>query len=161
MPDRLILFPTTGPIGAAGATRKAVPFAGGELEIWQAASRLARKTGRTDAYVLRFYGNADRAEHWVAAEAEMWNDRAIEVWGGNYPGFGSSTGPARLATLGPAALTAFDALQKVAGDRPIVVFGTSLGTTVALDIAAQRRVAGLILQNPPPIRQMILRQFGW
>lgn len=161
LPDRLILFPTTGPIGAAGATRKAVPFAGGELEIWQAASRLARKTGRTDAYLLRFYGNADRAEHWVAAEAEMWNDRAIEVWGVNYPGFGGSTGPARLATLGPAALTAFDALQEVAGDRPIIVFGTSLGTTVALDIAAQRRVAGLILQNPPPIRQMILRQFGW
>ncbi len=161
LPDRLILFPTTARIGAAGATRKAVPFAGGELEIWQAASRLARKTGRADAYVLRFYGNADRAEHWVAAEAEMWNHRAIEVWGVNYPGFGGSTGPARLATLGPAALTAFDALQQVAGDRPIILFGASLGTTVALDIAAQRRVAGLILQNPPPLRQMILRQFGW
>lgn len=161
LPDRLILFPTTDRIGAAGATRKTVPFGGGELEIWQAASRLARKSGRSDAYVLRFYGNADRAEHWVAAEAEMWNERAIEVWGVNYPGFGGSSGPARLATLGPAALTAFDALQQVAGDRPIVVFGTSLGTTVALDIAAQRRVAGLILQNPPPLRQMILRQFGW
>ncbi len=161
LPDRLILFPTTSPIGAAGATRKIVPFGGGELEIWQAASRLARKNGRTDAYVLRFYGNADRAEHWVAAEAEMWNERAIEVWGVNYPGFGGSSGPARLATLGPAALTAFDALQQVASDRPIVVFGTSLGTIVALDIAAQRRVAGLILQNPPPIRQIILRQFGW
>ena len=161
LPDRLILFPTTTRIGAAGATRRAVPFAGGELEIWQAASRLARKTGRTDAYVLRFYGNADRAEHWVAAEAEMWNNRAIEVWGVNYPGFGGSTGPARLATLGPAALTAFDVLKEVAGDRPIIVFGASLGTTVALDIAAQRQVAGLILQNPPPLRQMILRQFGW
>jgi pimeloyl-ACP methyl ester carboxylesterase len=158
LPDRLILFPTTTPIGAAGATRKSVAFAGGELEIWQAASRVARRSGRTDAYVLRFYGNADRAEHWVATEAEMWNNRAIEVWGVNYPGFGGSTGPARLATLGPAALTVFDALKEVACDRPIIVFGASLGTTVALHIAAQRRVAGLILQNPPPLRQMILRQ---
>lgn len=161
LPDRLILFPTTAPIGAAGATRKTVAFAGGELEIWRAASRRARSAGRTDAYVLRFYGNADRAEYWVAAEAEMWNNRAIEVWGVNYPGFGGSTGPARLAQLGSAGLTACSALQEVAGDRPIIPFGTSLGATVALAIAAQRPVAGVILQNPPPLRQMILRQFGW
>ena len=161
LPDRLILFPTTKPIDAGEATRKTVAFAGGKLEIWSAASKLARSTGRAEAYVLRFYGNADRAERWVADEAEMWNDRAIEVWGVNYPGFGGSTGPARLARLGPAALTAFDALKQTAGDRPIILFGASLGTTVALDIAAHRPVAGLILQNPPPIREMIYRQFGW
>ena len=44
-----------------------------------------------DIYVLRFYGNADRADRWAAAEAEMWNDRAVEIWGMNYPGFGRST----------------------------------------------------------------------
>jgi len=48
-----------------------------------------------------------------------------------------------------------------AGDHPIIVFGASLGTTTALHIAAHRPVAGLILHNPPPIREMILRQFGW
>jgi pimeloyl-ACP methyl ester carboxylesterase len=63
--------------------------------------------------------------------------------------------------LGPAALTAFDALEQVAGDRPILVFGASLGATTALHVAAQRPVAGLILHNPPAIRQMILGQFGW
>lgn len=79
----------------------------------------------------------------------------------NYPGFGGSTGPARLSSLGPAALAAFDKLKETARDRPILVFGASLGTTTALHVAAQRPVAGLILQNPPPIQQMILRQFGW
>jgi pimeloyl-ACP methyl ester carboxylesterase len=63
--------------------------------------------------------------------------------------------------MGPAALTAFDELQKVAGNRPIIVFGASLGTTTALHIAAHRKIAGLILHNPPALRQMILRQFGW
>ena len=91
----------------------------------------------------------------------MWNERAVEVWGVNYPGFGGSTGPARLAKLGPAALAAFDEMQKMAGDRPIVVFGASLGTTTALHIAAHRKIAGLILHNPPALRQIILRQFGW
>lgn len=158
LPDRLILFPTTTPIDAGRATRRTEAFAGSELEIWSAASKLARSTGRTEAYVLRFYGNADRAERWVAFEAEMWNHRAVEVWGVNYPGFGGSTG---LVRLGPAALSAFDALKQVAGNRPIILFGTSLGTSVALDVAAHRDVASLILQNPPPIRQMIHRQFGW
>lgn len=161
LPDRLILFPTTNRIDASGASRKSIAFAGGELEIWSAASKLAQSAGGPEAYVLRFYGNADRAERWVADEAEMWDNRAIEVWGVNYPGFGGSTGPARLASLGPAALAAFDALQQVAGARPIIVFGASLGTTLALDIATHRPVAGLILQNPPPIREMIYRQFGW
>jgi pimeloyl-ACP methyl ester carboxylesterase len=91
----------------------------------------------------------------------MWNNRAVEVWGMNYPGFGGSTGPAQLARMGPAALTAFDELQKIADDRPIIVFGASLGTTAALHIAAHRKVAGLILHNPPALRQIILRQFGW
>lgn len=159
--DHLVLFPTTDRIDAGAAIRKPIPFEGGELEIWTAASKLARQRGQPEVYVLRFYGNADRADRWVAEEAEMWNNRAIEVWGMNYPGFGGSTGPARLARLGPAALAAFDALKQAAGDRPAIVFGASLGTTTALHVAAHRQVAGLILHNPPPLRQIILRQFGW
>ena len=161
LPDRLVLFPTTYRIDAGAAVRKPIPFEGGELEIWTARSRLAQQRGQPEVYVLRFYGNADRADRWVAEEAEMWNDRAVEVWGMNYPGFGGSTGPARLTRLGPAALATFDAAKSEAGSRPVIVFGASLGTTTALHIAAQRKVAGVILHNPVALRQIILRQFGW
>ena len=117
----------------------------------------------------------------------MWNDRAVEIWGMNYPGFGGSTGPARLARIGPAAVAAFGELRRHAANKsavesavpsgpmpssvlrtahtgaPIVLFGTSIGATAALHLAASRptEIAGLILQNPPPLREMILRQFGW
>src|SRR5438067_2724734 len=161
LPDHLILFPTNAPIGAGGAVRKTVPFQHGELELWTAKSRRAQQKGGADVYVLRFYGNADRAERWVAVEAEMWNDRAVEIWGMNYPGFGGSTGPARLSRIGPAALAAFDELKRHAVDRPIVPFGASIGATAALHVAAQRPVAGLILHNPVPLREMILQRFGW
>jgi pimeloyl-ACP methyl ester carboxylesterase len=161
LPDRLILFPTTERIDPHGAVPKKIPFDGGELELWTAASQPARRNGSADTLVLRFYGNADRAERWAAVEAEMWNDRAVEIWGMNYPGFGGSTGPARLSSIGPAALMAFDELQRHAAGRPIVLFGASLGSAAALHIAAHRPVAGLILHNPPALRQMILRQFGW
>src|SRR5256885_12615052 len=107
LPDHLILFPSSNPIDAHGAVRKSVPFENGQLELWTAKSRLAKEKGHPEVYVLRFYGNADRAERWVALEAEMWNERAVEIWGMNYPGFGGSSGPARLKRIAPAALTAF------------------------------------------------------
>jgi pimeloyl-ACP methyl ester carboxylesterase len=159
--DHLILFPTTAPIEPGGAVRKMLPFQNGELEVWTAVSHRAQQKSGADIYVLRFYGNADRADRWVAAEADEWNDRAVEIWGMNYPGFGGSTGPARLARIGPAALTAFEELKRHANGQPIVLFGASIGATAALHVAAHRPVAGLILHNPPPLRQMILRQFGW
>jgi len=161
LPDHLILFPTTAPINAGGAVRKTIPFENGQLELWIAQSQAARSKGNADVYILRFYGNADRAERWPIEEAELWGDRAVEIWGVNYPGFGGSTGPARLSKIGPAALAAFDELRRHAIDRPIVPFGTSIGATAALHVAARRLITGLILQNPPPLREMILRRFGW
>ena len=163
LPDHLILFPTRAPIDAGGAVRTMVPFQSGELEIWTAQSRRAQQQGHADVFILRFYGNADRADRWAATEADMWNDRAVEIWGMNYPGFGGSTGPARLARIGPAALAAFDELKRHAKDRSIVVYGASIGATAALHVAASRPagVAGLILHNPVPLREMILRRFGW
>src|SRR6266568_4316540 len=163
LPDQLILFPSTQPLDVHGATRRTLPLDRGELEIWTAQSRRAQQQGGADVFVLRFYGNADRADRWAAAEAEMWSDRAVEIWGVNYPGFGGSTGPARLSKIGPAALAAFDELKRHARDSPIVPFGASIGATAALHVAASRPagIAGLILQNPPPLREMILRRFGW
>jgi uncharacterized protein len=161
LPDQLILFPSTQAIDPHGALRKTVPFENGQLELWTARSRIAQQRAAAEIYVMRFYGNADRADRWVAAETEMWNGRAVEVWGMNYPGFGGSTGPSRLKRIGPAAMTAFDALQHEAGERPIVIFGASIGSAPALHIAAHRPVAGLVLHNPPALRQLILRQHGW
>ena len=161
LPDHLILFPTKAPIDAGEAARKMVLFQNGELEVWTAKSYRAKQQASADIYVLRFYGNADRADRWVAAEAEEWNGRAVEIWGMNYPGFGRSTGPARLSRIGPAAIAAFDELKRHAAGRPIVLYGASLGSAAALHVARQRPVAGLILHNPLPLRQMILRRFGW
>jgi hypothetical protein len=161
--DHLILFPTRAPIDPGGAVRKTIPFENGQLEIWTAQSRRAQQQGHADIFILRFYGNADRADRWPATEAGLWKDRAVEIWGMNYPGFGGSTGPARLARIGPAAVAAFDELKRRAGEVPIIAYGTSIGATAALHLAASRPggIAGLILHNPVPLREIILRQFGW
>ena len=70
LPDQLILFPTTNRIDPRGAVRKTVPFENGELEIWTAQSRRTREQGRADIFILRFYGNADRADRKIAKRSE-------------------------------------------------------------------------------------------
>jgi len=114
-----------------------------------------------DFYILSFFGNGTRAEAGVQMLSEMFSKRSVEVWGVNYPGYGGSTGPAKVAKIAPVAVTAFDTLNKLADGRPIIVFGSSLGTTAALHVAVQRRVTGVILENPPAIRQMIRGEYGW
>ncbi len=162
--DHLVLFPSRDPVSVAGASRISVatrPDKAGEVEIWSMRTPAVAPASRPAAFVLAFIGNADRAEYAVQRTVEEWSDRPVEVWAVNYPGYGGSPGPARLAAIGPAALAAYDALRTVAGKRPIFVTGMSLGTAAALHVSANRPVAGLVLHNPPPLRKMILERYGW
>jgi pimeloyl-ACP methyl ester carboxylesterase len=158
--DRLLLYPTREPIDASGATRREISVSGGVLEVWVARSSAGR-SAETQAYVLEFTGNATRAERVCERDARLWDPRPVEVWAVNYPGYGGSSGKASLAAIAPAALVAYDGLAQYAGKRPIYVSGTSLGTAAALHVAAHRPAAGLVLRNPPAIRQIILGQYGW
>jgi pimeloyl-ACP methyl ester carboxylesterase len=159
--DFLVLHPTRDRFTVPGTVRREVAVPGADpIEVWTARSdgALSREP---EAFVLEFVGNASRAEGMAAFVADEWRDRPVEVWAVNYPGYGGSKGPARLRSIGPAALAAYDALKGHANGRPIFVAGQSLGTAAALHVAANRPVAGTVLWSPPPLRNMILRRFGW
>lgn len=152
--DRLLLWPQKGSIDTGGATRLALPLRDSEIEVWRA------RRGTPRAYVLRFYGNADRADGWVASEVASLPFDA-EMWGVNYPGFGGSGGSASLRGVAESALVAYDAMRAQSNGKPIFVFGTSMGTTAALHIAAQRDPFGVLLHNPPPLAPLIRGRYGW
>lgn len=159
--DRILLFPSTHPITVPGAHRIEVPLSSQKvLEIWTALSPAAVHS-TPQARVLRFGGNAERAEHALESEQEQWRNLPVEIWSVNYPGFGQSTGPAQIRAIAPAALAAFDALRQTHPHQPIILSGFSIGTAAALYVAANRPAAGLLLHNPPPLRQLILGQYGW
>lgn len=159
--DRLILFPTTEPIALRGIARIEVGGDGAPpVEVWTARSPGAA-AGEPAAYCLEFVGNASRGEMMAAYTAEAWGDRPVEVWGVNYPGYGGSPGPARLKSIPPAALAAYDELAARAHGKPIFLIGQSLGSAATLHVAANRPCAGIVLTNPPPLRNMILTRFGW
>jgi pimeloyl-ACP methyl ester carboxylesterase len=156
--DALILPPTPPPHHAPGTTRQEFTREGIKLAAYTANSRGASDRA-PEAFVLRFTGGD--ASGSAAFTASRWAPRSVEVWVVNYPGYGGSDGPRSLSAITPAALAAFDHLRFVAGDRPVFLEGFSLGTVPALAVAARRPVAGIVIQNPPPLRQLILGRHGW
>jgi pimeloyl-ACP methyl ester carboxylesterase len=158
--DRVILLPSTRNIEARDVARHQVTCPSGDLELLSKRSQ-ASEDCEAEAFVLSFVGNNGRAEGELRRAPRLWADLPVELWAMNYPGFGTSTGPATLRALVPAAISAFDAIAAQACGRPILVTGHSLGAAPALAVSARRPVAGIILHNPPPLRQVIMGKFGW
>ncbi len=142
---RLIFFPQ--PLGATHhlpAGTQEIDLTAGDgvrLHGW------LRPAARTPApLVLYFGGNAEEVS-WTLADGRW--PRAWSVAALNYRGYGRSGGHASEAALVADALAIHDALTSRPDVlAPIVVFGRSLGTGIAVQVAAVRRVAGAILASP-------------
>lgn len=160
--DFLILHPTRHPISVPEGTSERIAFEGGELELWSGRTRISASPGREPlAFVLDFSPNAGRAEYGLMYGLGAWEGMAVEYVAVNYPGYGASSGRATLAGVHRSALAAYDAVAERAAERPIFVSGVSLGTAAALHVAANRPVAGVVLHNPVPLRELIMGRFGW
>lgn len=99
--------------------------------------------------VLYLHGNRENiAAPW---RLERLNDlvaAGLGVMGVEYRGFGGSSGHPSEQGLITDAETAFDDAAKRAPGARIAVFADSLGTGVAVALATQRPVAGLLLDSP-------------
>jgi uncharacterized protein len=143
--------------------RRVVRVDGKGVEVWVAPS--SRRAAKPLAYVLRFYGNGARADWSIASDAMLLPD--FEIWGVNYFGYGGSEGSATLRGVARSALGVYDVLaqetQQHGRSAPILVMGTSMGTTAALFVAAERSngVHGVVLQNPPPLKKLAVGHYGW
>jgi hypothetical protein len=156
--DKLLLWPQKSR-PTPGAHSQMLDRPDGALEVTVTRTKALEEPV---AFVLRFYGNGQLAND---LGPEVHNSALADVpmvwWGVNYPGYGRSAGPATLQRLATAARDAYAAIAKVANGRPIILIGNSMGTVAALHVAADERVAGLVLHNPPPLRELILHRHGW
>jgi hypothetical protein len=159
--DRVLLYPQRQPaMSRHGLRHEIAGPAGTGLELF--VVRTAACAGREpEAFVLDLCGNGDRAEWSADRAADLWRDQLVEIWSLNYPGYGGSPGPATVRSLAPAALAVYDHPAAAAPGRPVYLHAVSIGTTAGLRVAAERPVAGIVLQNPPPLRQLLLLYFGW
>jgi pimeloyl-ACP methyl ester carboxylesterase len=103
---------------------------------------VVRRAGR--AAVIYFGGNAESVADSAADFARQKSDRTWVFV--NYRGYGGSTGTPSEAALVADALAVWDWLQRDYAD--IAIVGRSLGTGVAVQLAAARPAAALVLVSP-------------
>jgi pimeloyl-ACP methyl ester carboxylesterase len=159
--DRLILYPTRQPMPISGAERLEVPVEslGSFVEVW-IHRRPALVPSRRRIRLVHFIGNASRAEvETPLAQNHFPDDVMVESWVMNPPGFGRSPGQPALRSLVPAGLAVFDAASR--DQDPVFVSGMSLGSTIALRVAAERPGAAVLVSNAPPLQTLILEMYGW
>lgn len=110
---------------------------GHKLKIW----RIRNEGHRALIY---FGGNAEDVSHNLPEFQQLFPDYSLYLM--NYRGYGGSSGSPSEAALVSDSLVLYD--HVAAEHTDIVVMGRSLGTAVALNLAAVRPVAGAILVTP-------------
>lgn len=155
--DRLVLHPSRDPLPLEDKIAELMPYGQHKLEVL----KMRFGSGEPQAYILKFGGNGSRAERAEAHPGEIWPHLNAEIWAVNYPGYGNSTGRASLRRMVESSDSIYQYMATVARGKPIIVTGNSIGTTCALYLAARRPIAGIMLRNPPPLKQLIVGEHGW
>lgn len=94
--------------------------------------------------LLHFHGNGEVVADWAGELPPALAAVGIDSFLGEYRGYGGSSGRPALGAMLDDALAIADA----AGDpERTVVYGRSVGSIYALEVAAHRPIAGLILES--------------
>lgn len=106
-----------------------------------------KDTTQTKGVVLYFHGNRENIIHY-SKFAPLFTKHGYEIWMMDYPGYGKSTGTLREKRLYADAMLLYKmAVQKASKDS-IIIYGKSLGTGVAAELASHEACKQLILETP-------------
>ncbi|OQP61396.1 hypothetical protein A3860_06710 [Niastella vici] len=97
--------------------------------------------------VLYFHGNKQNITHYAQAAPEF-TRRGYDVWMIDYPGFGKSTGDFTEQRLYDWALTFYKLAQARYSKDSIIIYGKSMGTGIAAQLATIRDCKALVLEAP-------------
>ena len=141
-PDTTYFTPKTA--GLIGVSEEVLETPdGARVLAWYAPAKPGQPT------LLYFHGNAGSLETRIE-RIRKYMARGLGVFMMTYRGFGGSSGePSEAANVADARL-AYDTLTERLGITPadIIVYGESLGTSVAVQVAGAREVAGIVLDAP-------------
>jgi uncharacterized protein len=115
---------------------------------------------KSDRIILFFHGNAGSLDSWrfVYNDLEYLKTDMIIL---DYRGYGKSGGTISEKGLYLDAKALYAHARGLGyGDSDIVIYGRSIGTGIAVDVAQGKDLAGLILESPySSLRKMIYREF--
>jgi len=145
---RLMYYPDTtyykpADAGLAGVKEVTLETPDGERVLaWYAPAKPGQRT------ILYFHGNAGSLET-RSARIAKYMARGLGVFMMTYRGFGGSSGSPSEAANVADALLAYNKLTALGVDPlDVIVYGESLGTGVAVQVAGEKRVGGLVLDAP-------------
>jgi hypothetical protein len=130
-------------LGLSGVSEHRVTTPDGEtIVLWHAPAQPGQPT------ILFFHGNggeiSDRPERMA-----FYQSRGLGALFVSYRGYGASTGSISEQGFMTDAFTAYDFLRaRGVAPEEIALVGESLGTGVAVQLAAQKPVAALVLEAP-------------
>jgi uncharacterized protein len=129
---------------------------GTKLHAWWISNPAAKFT------FLAFHGNASNIANRTPTY-EFLRDTPANILAVEYRGYGHSGGKPSEGGLYLDAEAAYQFLvsTKRIDPKSIVSFGQSLGTAVAADLAAHRRVGGLVLEAPLPSASRVASKIYW
>ncbi len=98
--------------------------------------------------VLYFHGNGGSVA-WRDGIINYWSQQGFGFLFPNYRGYGGSTGSPSEDALISDGLAAYGELERRGVDvNSVTVYGESLGSGVAVQVAAQRKAASVVLKAP-------------
>lgn len=141
-PDKTYFTPKSAGLASGVDERVIETPDGARVLAWYAKAKPGLPT------LLYFHGNAGSLETRIE-RIRKYMARGLGVFMMTYRGFGGSTGhPSEAANVADAKL-AYDMLVASGVDpSDIIIYGESLGTGVAVQVAAVKTVAGLVLDAP-------------
>lgn len=99
--------------------------------------------------ILFFHGNAGSLEDWGRVATEIAQVTSWSVWIVDYPGFGKSDGSIHAeAQLHDLAREFFVLAKREFPQTAIVIYGRSIGSGLAVQLAAEQTIHGLVLESP-------------
>ena len=97
--------------------------------------------------VIYYHGNKKNISHY-ATFAEPFLKKGYEVWMEDYPGFGKSTGMITEKKLYEQAMQVKKLADAKFQSDSIIIYGKSLGTGIAANVASRTKAKMLILETP-------------
>ncbi len=140
-PDRVRVLPAA--VGLVGVEEHVIPTPDGErLVAWYGRAEPGKPT------ILYFHGNAgslvNRAERMAH---HLSSGRGMLIMA--YRGYAGSSGrPSEAANMADAMLAYEFLVRDGVAPRDIILYGESLGSGIAVRLAAEKEVAGVILDAP-------------
>jgi uncharacterized protein len=108
--------------------------------------------------VLYFHGNRQNIAHY-AAYAKNFTAYGYEVWMFDYPGFGKSTGDFTEQMIYNWSLVVYKLARASYEPSQIIIYGKSLGTGFATQLASIRDCKYLLLETPYFSLPYLLHQY--